>query len=64
MLFLGQYLIGEQNVLIGGGTIFDNIDVCIKKYLFSTALHLLSVFFPTKMFGLIGRLEHLSMLNI
>ena len=40
---------GKKNVLIEGGTIFDNTDGCAKEYRCATALHLLSIF-STKMF--------------
>ena len=50
MLVLDQFLIGKQNVLIEGGTIFNHIDGCAKQYLCATALYLISIFCAKKCF--------------
>ena len=48
MLVLAQCLMEKTNVLIEGGTIFDNTDGCAKQYRCATALHFLSVFCSNK----------------
>ena len=65
MLFLYQCLMEKQNLLIEGGIILNNTDVCVKKYQFAAAFDLLCIFLvPTKRFALIRLLDHLTMVNI